>query len=153
MDDATKLVSELQDKLAELDQKVWKYRQDMAAEFDRYLENLLRNVPSEISEAVSNTVAESLRNYESLCPTVLPWIESSSTSTSSPRLIPNGNDDSLGDETSASPSSRQPHGPEEPEVPRSPHARDLEFRGVFTPNYLPLLDNSHERRSSHDSTA
>ncbi|KAH7348592.1 hypothetical protein BKA65DRAFT_398580 [Rhexocercosporidium sp. MPI-PUGE-AT-0058] len=36
--------------------------------------------------------------------------------------------------------------------PRSPHEREKEFQGVFTPSYLPLLDSTsrNERRSSRD---
>ena len=58
MDEATRLVSELQQKLSELDHKVWQYRQDMASEFTKYAENVLRDVPKDVSETVSKAIAE-----------------------------------------------------------------------------------------------
>ncbi|PQE09184.1 hypothetical protein CJF30_00009746 [Rutstroemia sp. NJR-2017a BBW] len=98
MDEASKLVLELQRKLTELDHKVALYRKDMNDEFTKYEEDLLRNVPRDISHKVSTIIAGSLNSYKAL--------------------------------------------DEDMERPRSPHEREKEFTGVFTPSYLPLLDSS-----------
>ncbi|CAL3964029.1 hypothetical protein PZA11_001488 [Diplocarpon coronariae] len=150
MDEASKLVSELQQKLSDLNLKVWKYRQDMAAEFEKYAASLLRDVPKDVSETVSKTMAQAIKGCTSLYPTApASLIESCGT----------GNDleNGVGNDTihpHMSPTPLPVPGQEEDMEgsPRSPHARDLEFRGVFTPSYLPLLDSTsrNERRASYD---
>jgi hypothetical protein len=131
MDDATRLISDLQQKLADLDHKVAAYREDMAAEFKRYSIDLLQNVPEEVSAEVERVIAESMSHY----PAIRPSIEQAE----SPRL----------------PSDRQSwHGRTSPppfavradsrgrEAPGSPREREKELQGLFTPSYLPLLDSS-----------
>src|SRR5450756_236250 len=76
MDEATKLVSELQQKLTELDHKVWQYQRDMTSEFEKYAEDLLREVPQDISETVSKTIAESMKGCRFLYPDGARSIES-----------------------------------------------------------------------------
>jgi len=151
MDEASKLVGELQDKLSELDLKVWKYRQDMAAEFEKYAEDLLRNVPKEISETVSKTMAEAMKGCTSLYPVNTASIQSSATGTS---MLENGVRGGAISQTQtlAIPASPRRSQEDMEGSPRSPHEREKEFRGVFTPSYLPLLDSTsrNERRSSHD---
>ena len=61
MDDTSRLVSELQQKLSELDLKVWQYRRDMASQFAKYAEDLLRDVPKDVSDTVSKAIAESMK--------------------------------------------------------------------------------------------
>lgn len=137
MDDTGRLVSELHKKLAELDQRVWNYRRDMAAEFSRYAEDLLSTVPQEISETVSKIIAEDLKDYQSLNPGATPPLTSGAA----------GSDDSQ--------SSAQPRPPalsspftykithdSDLDSPRGLHEREREFQGLFTPSYLPLLDYS-----------
>ncbi|KAJ2987224.1 hypothetical protein NUW58_g4624 [Xylaria curta] len=68
MDDTTTLVSELLNKLADLDQKVYNYRQDMANEFQRYSRHLLHDVPEHVSTQVEEAVADKLHNYSALSP-------------------------------------------------------------------------------------
>lgn len=149
MDEATRLVCELQGKLAALDNKVLQYRRDMAEEFTKYAEELLRNVGEDVSEKVSKSIAESLKDYKLLG---LDAIGSTTT-------IDSGNSSGNGEANSAGrlqttwpvPGQRKDRGEEETEeIPRSPHEREIEFQGVFTPAYLPLLDSSdrNERRAS-----
>ncbi|KAF8860433.1 hypothetical protein BDZ45DRAFT_672537 [Acephala macrosclerotiorum] len=145
MDEASKLFTELNSKLAELDHKVWKYRQDMASEFEKYAEELLRDAPKEVSDTVSKSMAESMKGYKSLYPEVEAPFESCATGTN---IHPNG-DKPQPSATSISTSLLKPAYHED-ESPRSPHEREKEFRGLFTPSYLPLLDSTsrNERRSS-----
>lgn len=147
MDEASRLVAELQSKLAELDSKVLKYRQDMTHEFEKYAADLLRNVPSEISESVSKTIAESIKSYSSLNPTGVgaAAIESCAE----------GNHDLVSTTPGVSPIPTPLRKIAEDMLggspQRSPHEREKEFTGLFTPSYLPLLDstNRNERRSSY----
>jgi hypothetical protein len=150
MDEASKLVSELQSKLAELDHKVWQYRRDMTTEFTKYAEGVLRDVPKDVSETVNKVIAESIKDHRSLYPDATNTIESCATGTN---VLANG----AGNDISSSHiggSTLPPHyhmqESETEEGPRSPHEREKEFQGLFTPSYLPLLDStSHERRSSY----
>ncbi|KAG4431564.1 hypothetical protein IFR05_012958 [Cadophora sp. M221] len=154
MDEASKLVGELQQKLSELDLKVWKYRQDMAAEFEKYAEDLLRDVPKDVSETVSKTMAEAMKGCKALYPTKKTGtVESSATGTST---LENGVGGGPFSQTQTLPIPtllplRRPEEDMEGS-PRSPHEREKEFQGVFTPSYLPLLDSTsrNERRSSRD---
>ncbi|SPO02735.1 uncharacterized protein DNG_05410 [Cephalotrichum gorgonifer] len=63
MDDATRLIANLQDKLAELDQKVATYRQDLADEFTRHSHQLLRDLPESLSATVQGTIARSVHKH------------------------------------------------------------------------------------------
>lgn len=144
MDEATRLVCELQGKLAALDNKVLQYRRDMAEEFTKYAEELLRNVGEDVSEKVSKSIAESLKDYKLLGLDVI-----GSTTTESGNSSGNGEANSAGrlQTTWPAPGQREE---ETEEIPRSPHEREIEFQGVFTPAYLPLLDSTdrNERRAS-----
>ncbi|PQE08802.1 hypothetical protein CJF32_00009593 [Rutstroemia sp. NJR-2017a WRK4] len=162
MDEASKLVLELQRKLTELDHKVALYRKDMNDEFTKYEEDLLRNVPRDISHKVSTIIAGSLNSYKALYPDASSFdscaasnnqttVTSSSPdagSGSDTRTIPHANgipkptvESQIGSSTSvvALPFHKRD---EDMERPRSPHEREKEFTGVFTPSYLPLLDSS-----------
>ncbi|EKD21314.1 uncharacterized protein L3040_000651 [Drepanopeziza brunnea f. sp. 'multigermtubi'] len=162
MDEASRLVSELQQKLSELDHKVWKYGQDMAAEFEKYSEELLSDVSQDVSETVSKTIAEAMKDAPSLYPAGAAFpIESCACATGTlkdgvpvPIPVPVSVAGSITSTTSTptAPISAPPC-EQEQEMggsPRSPHTRDLEFQGLFTPSYLPLLDNTSQRRSSPD---
>jgi hypothetical protein len=146
MDDASRLVSELQQKLTELDHKVWQYRRDMVFEFDKYAEEALRGVSKEVSETVSKTIAESMTAYTSLYPDAATSVESCAKGSS---ILPNGGHNQTSTEL-ALPTILPTDEAIEEESPRSPHEREKEFQGLFTPSYLPLLDstNRNERRSS-----
>ncbi|KAI0115149.1 hypothetical protein F4814DRAFT_448982 [Daldinia grandis] len=138
MDDTTSLVSDLLQKLAELDDKVNEYRQDMAQEFHRYSHQRLQNMPGHVSARVEKLVAEQFQNYPALSPALDHDVCSQSqfdTNTTSP-------DEKL---WSPKPLSPPPASPQSPGTPigdgaRSPHEREREFHGLFTPSYLPLLD-------------
>ncbi|KAI1816755.1 hypothetical protein GGS20DRAFT_583101 [Poronia punctata] len=134
MDDATKLASELSNKLAELDQSVSNYRQERAQEFLRYAHQLLHDVPEPVSIQVREVVANELMNYSALGPTVAadptsPFLDlrrhRRCGRTSPPPVLPH---------TSGVP----PHDTS----PGSPHEREREreFHGLFIPSYLPLLE-------------
>ena len=149
MDEATRLVTELQQKLSELDHKVWRYRQDMASEFTKYAENVLRDVPKDVSETVSKAIAESMKGYKSLNPDGLSSLESCATGTDSLALRVENGTSYFTTSTASIPYQRED---QEVESPRSPHEREKEFQGLFTPSYLPLLDSTtrNERRSSYE---
>jgi hypothetical protein len=151
MDEASRLVSELHNKLAELDLRVWQYRRDMASEFTKYTEDLLRDVPKEISETVSKVIAEDIKCYKSLNLDSLTPIESCGANTDN---LVNGLQNAVPPYLTNSTSSFLYRAQDpELEAPRSPHERDKEFHGLFTPSYLPLLDSiTREHKSDHDSS-
>ncbi|KAL2064228.1 hypothetical protein VTL71DRAFT_4722 [Oculimacula yallundae] len=154
MDEASKLVGELQQKLSELDLKVWKYQQDMAAEFEKYTAELLRGVPKDVSETVSKTMAEAMKGCTSLFPAKTG---TKSTSAAGTTGIP---EKGVGGDTfeqhQTLPSSAALRRPEQDmeDRPRSPHQREKEFEGVFIPSFIPLLDSTsrNERNPSYDYT-
>ncbi|RDL34372.1 uncharacterized protein BP5553_07500 [Venustampulla echinocandica] len=172
MDEASKLVSELQHKLAELDHKVLQYRRDMASQFTKYAEDLLRDVPTDISETVSRTIAASMKDYKDLGldPAAPGSAESYRIATGTGTGTTDNTDTT--DTTAPTPFQTQnghaaqrspatPNSPfqigfarQDPEMESAdPHAREKEFQGLFTPSYLPLLDSTdrNERRSSGDT--
>jgi len=59
MDDAAVLIKDLQNKLAELDRKVLLYRQDLSYEFNRYTEEVLKDVPAEVADVVLKALSTS----------------------------------------------------------------------------------------------
>ncbi|KAK0732839.1 hypothetical protein B0T21DRAFT_349809 [Apiosordaria backusii] len=137
MGDAARLVSELHDKLAELDGKVAAYQRDMLAEFHRHMEHCLKAYPDDVSNQVSRVIAESMSRYPALSPPSHDMPESPATDHKTPAW-------------KGSPPPVLPHTSGIPkEGPRSPHEREKEFQGVFTPTYLPLLECNE--RSSHRS--
>lgn len=144
MDESSRLIAQLQQKLRELDHKVAVYRQDMASEYTKYADGLLRDVPEDVSTNVRKAIAEGIASYPSLAPVSVV-----------PQLGTGYNDASINHQTLLLPDAdsnaiqRPPiyHSISEP-PPRSPHARDKEFHGVFTPNYLPLLDSRHKEEES-----
>ncbi|KAL7626212.1 hypothetical protein AAE478_002982 [Parahypoxylon ruwenzoriense] len=137
MDDTTTLVSDLLQKLTELDNKVNEYRHDMAAQFHRYSHQRLQDLPGDISTKIKNLVAEQYHNYPALNPSL------------DRAIVPKPQGDTLAvrSDEKAWPSklSSPPASPQTPVAPlddglRSPHEREREFHGLFTPSYLPLLD-------------
>jgi hypothetical protein len=150
MDEASGLIAELQQKLAQLDHKIWLYRQDMACEFKKYADDLLRDVPGDVSDTVNKAIAESLKSYPSL--DVGNQNADPSGAAVNKDAMKNCIDDTLNTESTAVPIpvlSDQGH--ESPlESPQNAHEREREFQGLFTPSYLPLLDSTdrNERRLS-----
>ncbi|KAK2066527.1 hypothetical protein P8C59_000335 [Phyllachora maydis] len=68
MDDATRLVQDLQDKLAELDTEVSAYQRDLLARFRRYMDARLQHVPDDVAHQVVRAIAESMASFPSLNP-------------------------------------------------------------------------------------
>ncbi|KAI1131629.1 hypothetical protein F5Y10DRAFT_53221 [Nemania abortiva] len=134
MDDTTTLISELLSKLAELDQKVCDYRQDMANEFQRYSQNLLRDAPKHISARVQRALADELHNYSALSPALVLDTASADLDRSSI--------DPWARRGRVSPPPVLPHTSGVPPNDGSPpdRNREREFHGLFTPSYLPLLE-------------
>ncbi|KAI1467152.1 uncharacterized protein F4812DRAFT_431449 [Daldinia caldariorum] len=144
MDDTTSLVSDLLQKLAELDNKVNEYRQDMAQEFRRYSRQRLQNVPGHVSAKVEKLVAEQFQNYPALSPALDHYVGLQSQFNTDATGFTSAT--SLDEKPwSARLLSPPPASPQSPGTPiedgaRSPHEREREFHGLFTPSYLPLLD-------------
>lgn len=154
MDEASRLISELQGKLAELDHKVWQYKKDMTCEFTKYAESLLRDVSKDVSETVSKAMADSMKDFKSLN------VDATATGSAGPcavavagtSILENGAEK----ESHLANTSLSISNPREEDVggsPNSPYDREKELQGLFTPSYLPLLENTnrHERRASSDS--
>ncbi|KAG8156636.1 hypothetical protein KVR01_013427 [Diaporthe batatas] len=136
LDDTARLFAEAQAKLAELDNRVAVYRHQMAAEFNRFSGEQLQNVPPDLAYQVSQAVAESLVNYPHLFP---PGSHRGQTSPLESPTEPN--DSPWRNKGSPPPILLHTSGtPKEPH--RSTHERELEFQGLFTPTYLPLLDSA-----------
>ncbi|OBT45809.1 hypothetical protein VE00_03798 [Pseudogymnoascus sp. WSF 3629] len=158
MDEASTLIASLHSKLRELDHKVLLYRRDMAAEFTKHSDALLRDVAPDVAASVTAAVAEGMGAYPSLVDTVAATATPEESETP-PSTNPAGE---IAREVGrlkeqgklAPPPPIDVAGAADTDVPRSPHAREAEFLGVFTQGYLPLLDSSdkHERRSSREGT-
>ncbi|KAI0194185.1 hypothetical protein F4808DRAFT_353636 [Astrocystis sublimbata] len=146
MDGTTTLASDLLEKLAELNQKVCDYRQDMVQEFQRYQQRLLHDAPEHVSAHIEDLLAAELHNYPALNPWITPDVASADRSRSAfDRWGRHGR-------TAPSPPPILPHTsgvPPHDVASRSPDVnhdndhdrdRDREFHGLFTPVYLPLLE-------------
>ncbi|KAI1496700.1 hypothetical protein F5X99DRAFT_57925 [Biscogniauxia marginata] len=142
MDDTTRLASELLGKLAELDYKVNEYRHEMAQEFQRYSSQLLQHVPAHVRAQVEKVIAGEMQNYPALNLGHYRALDSPSTDdihnavgdqglrcgkVTPPPTLPDTSSDLPSDGT------------------RSPHEREREFIGLFTPSYLPLLEAVQRR--------
>lgn len=153
MDESSRLIAELQQNLHDLDHKVAAYRHDMASEYYKYAEDLLNGVPVDVSVRVKNAIAETMTNYPSLSPALL--LGDSTAPAHHAVTLPVSLD--LGRTAKASlaiPSLPLPGDGSLSDGQRSPHAREAEFNGLFTPSYLPLLDSTDrkEKPSSADVT-
>ncbi|KAM0284828.1 hypothetical protein ACHAQH_001749 [Verticillium albo-atrum] len=156
MDDATRLIGDLQQKLAQLDHKVAAYRLDMAAEFTRYSRDLLENIPEEISTDVHRRLAASLSRYPALGPELeradLASLPSLAAAAATAELDAKSNIVANIAELSPPPSANtkdnnttkyKPTAPD-PLLASPSDERDVQLQGVFTPNFLPLLNRSTE---------
>ncbi|OLN81838.1 hypothetical protein CCHL11_08912 [Colletotrichum chlorophyti] len=162
MNDATRLIGDLHQKLADLDNKVAAYRQEMANEFHRYSRQLLQNLPHHISAEVDRVVAASLDNYPALRPALTsardhtdspppPFTDDTESLTENPR-------DPRESPTPTPPTSTPPSALTQASTATltSPDSaydreRDRELHGLFTPSYLPLLDSSHSSPVANQS--
>lgn len=156
MDEAGKLIAELQEKLAQLDLKVWLYRQDMAAEFRKHADGLLQDKPKEVSERVMESINESMERYPSLHRSCLEADQPGPQSAESCATSQKTSENSVTSDTNTTAAdpilpAMAYRGPESTmEDSQSLHDRERELQGLFTPSYLPLLDTTdcNERRSS-----
>ncbi|KAI1640203.1 hypothetical protein F4809DRAFT_521465 [Biscogniauxia mediterranea] len=139
MDDSTRLVAELLGKLADLDYKVNEYRQEMAHEFQRYSHQLLQHVPLHVRAQVEKIMASKMQNYPALNLDHFPALDSLSTDLDHNALPDH---QALGCGKVTPPPLTLPGASIElpSDGTRSPHEREREFVGLFTPSYLPLLD-------------
>ncbi|KAK0646258.1 hypothetical protein B0T16DRAFT_157644 [Cercophora newfieldiana] len=136
MDDTARLVSELHDKLAELDGKVAAYQRDMLAQFHKHMDDCLKGYPEHVSNEVSRVIAASMSKYSALSPR--------DSGDQSPRSDDLEDAARIAWDGRKSPPPILYHTSGKPkEGPRSPHEREKEFQGLFTPSYLPLLDSSY----------
>jgi hypothetical protein len=150
MEDAQKLVAELLAKLGELDSKVASYQQDMLAQFQKYSDDLLKDVPEAVSSEVSRAIAASMSKYPYLNPPSSrdDGVESEPPTPTTENWKAEGRKSPppVLYHTSGIPKNfRHDFGGGD----RSPHERENEFRGVFTPSYLPLLGDTD--RPPHSS--
>ncbi|KAF7534939.1 hypothetical protein G7Z17_g13284 [Cylindrodendrum hubeiense] len=130
-----RLLESLQHRLADLDRKVHAYRHDMEADFLRYYHDLLGDVSPSVAVQIRQSLAKSLINYPTLSLDL----------------------DLADSRTFARPGSGQRHhspptvvstpGSGATDPPGSPHDKEEELQGLFTPSYLPLLDSSPRLQS------
>lgn len=143
MDDATTIASDLLQKLGDLEQKVQGHRQEMATEFQRYSRTLLENATDHVSVKVEHAIRDSLHNYPAISPAFdqANPIKNNTTTCRPHDIKPTASTD-RSKRNKGSPPPVLPHTsgtPAADESPRSPHAREREFHGLFTPSYLTLL--------------
>ncbi|KAI1393547.1 uncharacterized protein F4822DRAFT_16175 [Hypoxylon trugodes] len=146
MDDTASLVSDLLQKLTELDNKVNEYRNDMGQEFRRYSQQRLQDVPGDVSAKVERLIAEQFQNYPALSPALDHVLDSPFQFQSQPQSQIDIH--TVGPEVEKAWTARDSPPPLSPQSPASPsddgasspHEREREFHGLFTPSYLPLLD-------------
>lgn len=147
MDGTTVIISGLLDKLAELEEKVNNYRQDMAQEFRRFSHDLLHDVPEQVSIRVEEALADKLHKFPVLGPAVALNTASADLGRSAVgRWARCGR---------VSPPPVLPHTSGVPPNDGSPpdRDRDREFHGLFTPSFLPLLEVMPPNQSAAKSTA
>jgi hypothetical protein len=150
MKDTTSLAAELLDKLSELEQKVVEYRKDMAVEFRRFSDELLRDVPEEVSDAVDSTIQYALPKFEAISPafdSAHPFANGSpvvlnGTAGRRPRRLQLRSPPPILPHTSGVPPDNGDS--------RSPHAREEEFHGLFVPSFMPMI-NGAKRRNSQEA--
>lgn len=159
-----RLLQDLHHKLGDLEHKVRAYRHDMAAEFQRYCHNTLRDVPQAVAVNVEQTLTTGLSNYPALAPDLQLSLNSNKQQLVSRQQhqAPDHHVLAQADSHQASASAEPPADPDQPSPPPlgaedgaavdpgsgSPHEREKEFQGLFTPFFLPLLDSSPNLPSS-----
>ncbi|KAM4054779.1 hypothetical protein HRG_005601 [Hirsutella rhossiliensis] len=145
--DEARLVDSLRQKLDELEREVEACRRHLLAEFHHHCRLLLRDVTPDAASDVKRVLAASFANY----PALRPELDADSPSLGPPPPPPPP------PPLPPPPPAPSPPPPPPPALPTTPAAafqpavsgrpqrarqRDLELRGLFTPSYLPLLDDS-----------
>lgn len=145
MDGTTRLIEDLHQKLADLNGKVAVYQRDLLAEFHRYMDSELKPYPEDVSSEVKRVIGDSMHKFPALYPM---GARDARADPESPR--PQSPTDKILDSESLPSGVRKSPPPvlyhtsgTPKEGPRSPHEREREFQGLFTPTYLPLLDSTH----------
>lgn len=155
LDGASNLIADLLKKLSELDDKVDTYRKDMAVEFQRYSDDLLRDLPNEVTTQVNRAIAASMSQgrYRNLFPQNPDeerhvFLEPESPAIDRKMWDGRGSPPPVLHHTSGVPNTSNADsatiaralGSSPRDSVRDLHAREREFRGLFTPSYLPLLE-------------
>jgi hypothetical protein len=171
MDDASRLIGDLQLKLAHLDDKVAAYRQDMATEFDRYARDILYDVPENLSAEVQRRLRDSLDRYPALGPELRRRLAddassrpdaSVSTRSTNSASSPVSSKTLSAEQLAAAVTKRATPGSPPPDdlpvnlsddhhlslLPTPTRERDVELQGLFTPSFLPLFDGARESPQS-----
>lgn len=151
MNEAGGIIAELRQKLEQLDQKVLLYRREMTAQFKKYTEELLRDVPENVSNTVSQAIAESLKRYPLLHPDLQNADHICGAEIGSIALNHVATSATVAPEIVSTPALSH-------NIPATPaledqnqlHEREKELHGLFTPSYLLLLDvgSRGEQRSA-----
>ena len=158
------LLQNLRRKLDDLEDKVQAYRHQMAVEFQRYYQETLLDaaVPQETKQAISSTLAASLKNCYPILALELEkqlWpfddkarsgLQSVHKTADSLELLSQPEQNAASASASASASADLRRSPPSRAAvfgaavasPGSPHEREKEFQGLFTPFFLPLLDQT-----------
>ena len=169
-----RLLQDLHQKLGGLEHKVRAYRCDLAAEFQRYCHQALHDVPAAVALNVEQALATSLSDYPALGPEL--QITGVTGSLTKQRAGPGAGghhshhnhhtllqvaDESLQAEATTATPPAYPNQTSPPPPGAvfgaavdpaagsdSPHEREKEFQGLFTPFFLPLLESSPNLPSS-----
>lgn len=152
MADEAGLVAELLSRLAGFNARVATFQQSMVRQFEAEMDARLENCPDDVSSEVRRVIAASMSNYPALC----PRDGGQGIQSPPPDLV-----DAV--ETPHGWVGRQSPPPsgvfkDEPkdelkERPHTPHQREKDLAGVFTPGYLPLLGDSHRPQQLSPSSS
>lgn len=153
----TRLLDSLQHKLTELDHKVQAYRHEVAIDFLRYYQDLLRDIPLNVTFNIRRSLVNSLSDYPALSPALNlslgldpPDSDLDSRALARPGLgqlnhsLPVAHPDSglaSGLAESPGPSASNTTSSAHPRPPGTASDRH-HLQGLFTPTYLPLLESS-----------
>ncbi|KAH7170558.1 hypothetical protein EDB81DRAFT_170313 [Dactylonectria macrodidyma] len=137
-----RLLESLQHRLADLDRKVHAYRHDMETDFLRYYHDLLHDVSPSVASQVRQSLAKSLIDYPALSLDLDLDLADSRTFARSGSGQRHNSPPTVTSVPGSSDRDSSPSGSGATEPPGSPHDRDQELQGLFTPSYLPLLDSS-----------
>lgn len=156
------LLQNLRRKLDDLEDKVQACRHQMAAEFQRYYQETLLDaaVPHETKQAVSSTLAASLKDCYPILAVELEkqlWLFDDKArsgvqvlhKTADSLELPSRPEQNVASASASASADLRRSPPSRAAVfgaavasPGSPHEREKEFQGLFTPFFLPLLDQT-----------
>lgn len=144
------LIQDLRRKLDDLEDKVQAYRHDMSVEFQSYYQQNLLDaaVPRETIVAVQKSLAMSLENcYPVLALELRKQLPLPTVDNEAPTGAPDSLESPPRPKKTAADLRPSPPSPgavfgAAVASPGSPHEREKEFQGLFTPFFLPLLDST-----------